>query len=376
MSAPVSPVSPSSGIPPEVHAAQDYETLAARHVAAPSLAYIAGGSGRDLSAAANLAAFADWAMVPRLLGDVSAGHTRRTVAGQAFEHPLLLAPVAHQRLVHADAELATARAAHATDSGIVCSTLSSYRLEDIAPLAGPRRWFQLYFQPTRDTTLHLLRRAEDAGFTAIVVTLDAAIQAASLSALKAGFRLPAECVAANLQGYGTPPPPTLAPADSRIFRGLMRDAPTWPDLDWLVAQSRLPVWVKGVLHPQDASALQQRGVAGVVVSNHGGRGLDGAPASLRALPAVRAAVDAGFPLLFDGGIRSGADAFKALALGADAVLVGRLQLYALAAAGALGVAHMLKLLREELELCMAMTGCATLDDITRDLLVPAAPPWS
>ncbi len=148
----------------------------------------------------------------------------------------------------------------------------------------------------------------------------------------------------------------------------MRAAPTWRDLDWLMAQTRLPVWIKGVLHPQDARELQQRGVTGLVVSNHGGRGLDGAPASLRALPAVRDAVGARFPLLFDGGIRSGADAFKALALGADAVLIGRLQLYALAVAGALGVAHLLKLLREELEICMALTGCATLDDIDGDVL--------
>ncbi len=371
------PVPPSSGIPPEVRCAQDYETLAPRHIAAPTLAYIAGGSGRDTSAAANLAAFADWAIVPRLLRDVTAGHTRRMLGGQAFEHPLLLAPVAHQKLVHPEGELASARAAQATDSGIVCSTLSSFRLEDIAPLAGPRRWFQLYFQPDRNATLDLLRRAEQAGYAAIVVTLDAAIQAASLRALQAGFRLPADCVAANLRGYEVTSPPVLAAGDSRIFRGVMSSAPTWRDLDWLIAQSRLPVWVKGVLHPQDARELQQRGVAGAVVSNHGGRGLDGAPASLRALPAVRAAVEAAgarFPLLFDGGIRSGADAFKALALGADAVLVGRLQIYALAVAGALGVAHMLKLLREELELCMAMAGCPTLDDIAPDLLVPAGPP--
>jgi isopentenyl diphosphate isomerase/L-lactate dehydrogenase-like FMN-dependent dehydrogenase len=131
----------------------------------------------------------------------------------------------------------------------------------------------------------------------------------------------------------------------------------------------VPLWVKGVLHPQDARSLQERGVAGLVVSNHGGRSLDGAPASLRMLPRVRSAVSAAFPLLFDGGVRSGADAFKALALGADAVLIGRLQLYALAAAGALGVAHLLKLLRQELEVCMALSGCATLADIDPDALI-------
>ncbi|WP_347261186.1 alpha-hydroxy acid oxidase [Rudaea sp.] len=364
---------PPAAIPADVHCAQDYETLAPRYIAAPTLAYIAGGSGRGVTAAANLAAFSDLAIVPRLLRDVSMGHTRRVLGAQPFEHPLLLAPVAHQKLAHAEGELACARAAQATDSGIVCSTLSSHRLEDISRLAGPRRWFQLYFQPGRNATLDLLRRAEDAGFGAIVVTLDAAVQAASLDALQAGFRLPADCVAANLRGHENLSSPVLAGNDSRIFQGLMRDAPTWRDLDWLMTQSHLPVWVKGVLHPQDARDLQQRGVAGLVVSNHGGRGLDGAPASLRALPGVRAAVGASFSLLFDGGIRSGTDAFKALALGADAVLIGRLQLYALAAAGALGVAHMLKLMREELEVCMALAGCPTLDDIGGDALMPAAP---
>jgi isopentenyl diphosphate isomerase/L-lactate dehydrogenase-like FMN-dependent dehydrogenase len=156
---------------------------------------------------------------------------------------------------------------------------------------------------------------------------------------------------------------------SRIFQGLMRAAPTWPDLAWLMSQTSLPVWVKGVLHPDDALALQAAGVAGVVVSNHGGRSLDGAPASLAALPAIRAAVGDAYPLLLDGGIRSGADVFKALALGADAVLVGRLQMYALSVAGPLGVAHMIKLLREELEVCMALAGCATLHDIDAGALL-------
>lgn len=352
--------------------ARDYETLASRVIAAPTLAYIAGGAGQGSTAAANLAAFDDFQLLPRVLRDVGAGHTRLTLGGESFEHPFILAPVAYQKLVHAEGEFATARAAKATDSGMVCSTLSSCRLEDIAPHAGARRWFQLYFQPERRATLDLLRRAEGAGFGAIVVTLDAAIQVASHGALEAGFRLPADCVAANLQGHASAPAALTGNGESRIFQGVMQSAPTSRDLDWLMSQTRLPVWIKGVMHPQDARELRQRGVAGIVVSNHGGRGLDGAPASLRALPGVREAVGESFPLLFDGGIRSGADAFKALALGADAVLVGRLQLYALAVAGALGVAHLLKLLREELEICMALTGCATLDDIDRDVLLHPA----
>jgi isopentenyl diphosphate isomerase/L-lactate dehydrogenase-like FMN-dependent dehydrogenase len=182
--------------------------------------------------------------------------------------------------------------------------------------------------------------------------------------------MPADCIAANLRPEPAVQPPET-PGDSRIFQGLMRAAPTWDDLAWLMAQTSLPVWVKGVLHPDDALALRAAGAAGIVVSNHGGRSLDGAPASLAMLPAVRAAVGDEYPLLLDGGIRSGTDIFKALALGADAVLVGRLQLYALSVAGALGVAHMIKLLREELEVCMALAGCATLDDIDSGALVRA-----
>jgi 4-hydroxymandelate oxidase len=285
----------------------------------------------------------------------------------ALPHPIMLAPVAFQALANAEAEIGSARAANAMESCIVCSTLSSRTLEEVAQAAGPNKWFQLYFQPERAATLALLERATLAGYGAIVVTLDASIQVASLRALRAGFRMPADCVAVNLGPQADVAVP--AAGASRIFQGIMQVAPTWSELEWLIEHSTLPVWVKGVLHPDDARKLQAAGVAGLVVSNHGGRSLDGAPASLAALPAIRAAVGPGYPLLLDGGIRSGSDVFKALALGANAVLVGRLQMYALSVAGSLGVAHMLKLLREELEVCMALAGSATVSDIDRGALV-------
>jgi 4-hydroxymandelate oxidase len=356
-------------IPPDIRCAQDYEFAAQRSMAAPSYAYVAGGSGRDLTVAANLAAFSQWSVYPRVLRDVTAGHTRLSLGNQSFLHPILLAPVAFQKLAHPAGEIDTARAASATDTCMVCSTLSSSLLEDVAQAAGPHKWFQLYFQASRDATRNLLARAEAAGYSAIVVTLDASIQVASARAMAAGFRMPADCVALNLQSTDADVPVQLAADDSRIFQGAMHAAPGWPDLEWLLAQTSLPVWVKGILHPDDALALKAVGVAGVVVSNHGGRSLDGAPASLVVLPAIRAAVGEDFPLLLDGGIRSGADIFKALALGANAVLVGRLQMYALSVAGALGVAHMIKLLREELEICMAQAGCATLADIGKASLL-------
>ncbi|PWW45683.1 alpha-hydroxy acid oxidase [Melaminivora alkalimesophila] len=365
---------PAERVPTGVHNAVDYERLAPRHLEPGRLAYIAGGCGWDQTVAANRAAFEHWAVLPRLLRDVRRGHVRLHLAGQPLEHPFLLAPVAHQRLAHPDAEIATARAAEATGTCLVASTLSSAPLEAIAQAAGSGpRWFQLYLQPERAHTLDLLSRAEAAGFSAIVLTLDASIQLASRSALAAGFVLPPECTAANLVEYAPSAPAPLGPGDSRIFQGAMRHAPTWDDLQWLLAATRLPVWIKGVLHPEDARQLQAAGAAGLIVSNHGGRSLDGAPASLAMLPAVRTAVGADYPLLLDGGVRSGLDAFKALALGADAVLIGRLQMYALAAAGALGVAHMLQLLVEELQACMAQAGCATLADIGAEALVPALP---
>jgi isopentenyl diphosphate isomerase/L-lactate dehydrogenase-like FMN-dependent dehydrogenase len=357
-----------AGIPPEIRCARDYETLARRLLPAPTHAYLSGGSGHDRTANANLAASAQWDIYPRLLREVGAGHTGITLDGVAYAHPLFLSPVAFHTLAHPGAELETARGAHAVDACLIASSQSTRTLEEIAAVAGPRRWFQMYLQPRREDTLDLLRRAERAGYRAIVLTLDAPLQAPSLRTLEAGFQLPPDCVAANLRGYA---PPSAAPGPglggSRIFQH-MRGAPTWDDVRWLLQQTTLPVWAKGVLHADDAVALRGAGVAGIVVSNHGGRSLDGAPASLDVLPEVRAALGPDFPLLFDGGVRSGADAFKALALGANAVGVGRLQLYALAVAGALGVAHMMTLLREELELCMALAGCAGVDQITRACL--------
>ncbi|MES3022808.1 MAG: alpha-hydroxy acid oxidase [Pseudomonadota bacterium] len=358
-------------IPPEILCARDYEQLARQFMPPATYAYVAGGCGEDVTAVANLDAFSRWSVYPRLLRALGAGHTRVAIAGEQFLHPLFLAPVAFHNLAHPGAELESARGAHATDTCMVASTLSSHSLEEVARVAGPQRWFQLYFQPCRDNTLDLLKRAAGAGYRAIVVTLDAAVQVPSFAALRAGFRMPNDSVAKNLTGHAAAEAIPLRADESRVFQGIMRSAPTWDDLAWLLANTELPVWIKGVVHPDDALACQAAGAAGLVVSNHGGRSLDGVPASLDTLAAIRAALGASFPVLFDGGIRCGSDVFKALALGANGVMLGRLQLYALSVAGGLGVAHMIKLLREELEVCMAMAGCATVDDIGRAALLAA-----
>jgi isopentenyl diphosphate isomerase/L-lactate dehydrogenase-like FMN-dependent dehydrogenase len=372
MSAPtISP--PLNAIPADIRNAQDYAALAPHFMPPSHHAYVSGGSGYGHSVAANHAALEQWAIYPRLLRDVSHGHTRITLAGEAHAHPLLLAPVAFHKLAHANGEVDTARAADATETCMIASTQSSYTLEETANAGGPRRWFQLYLLPRREDTLHLLRRAEAAGYRAIVLTVDAPIQVANRRAAAAQFQMPAGCVNVNLRSYDTTPRfAGNGPGESRFFQGAMRGAPGWDDIHWVMSQTSLPVWVKGVLHPDDAVALRDAGVAGIAVSNHGGRSLDGAPAGLDVLPAVRAAVGADFPVMYDGGILSGSDAFKALALGANAVAVGRLQIYALSVAGALGVAHMLKLLREELEICMAMAGCGTVSDIQGGALLRQA----
>lgn len=359
---------PLTALPPELLTAADYERLAPQFMEATTLAWINGGSGEEVTLRDNLAAFARHRIMPRLLRDCGGGSTALSLLGRPFHHPLLLAPVAFQQLAHPHGELATAQAAAATDTGLVLSTLSSVTLESVAAETGGEKWFQLYFQPDRDATADLVRRAEAAGYTALMVTLDTPVQPVSRRALRAGFAMPPGIRAANLAGYATPPRRTLTAGDSLLFQGMMADAPGWKDLEWLLAFTRLPVLVKGVAHPDDAVRLQALGAAGLAVSNHGGRSLDGMPAALDLLPAIREAVGADCPLLLDGGIRSGRDAFIALALGANAVMVGRPQLHALAVAGALGVAHLMRLLREELELCMALAGCATVYSIGQEAL--------
>lgn len=358
---------PLEQIPAHILAAADYETCAAAHMTPATLAWLAGGSGTEQTLRANRDSFSALTIVPRLLNGFGAASTRQKLCDMLFEHPVMLAPVGHQRLLHPEAERASARAAQATATGYIASTVSSLSLEEIAEATSGPKWFQLYCQPRRADTLSLLRRAEAAGYQAVAVTLDAPVQPVSRRAQLAGFRLP-DTLTPNLAGLAPLPQVALEPGQSVLLHGMMSEAPQWEDIHWLVEQSRLPILIKGVMHPDDARRLQAMGVAGQIVSNHGGRALDGAPASLRALPALRTALGPDYPLLFDGGVRSGTDVFKALALGADAVLIGRLQGYALATAGALGVAHMLKLMKDELELCMALAGTPTLDDIRPDCI--------
>ena len=340
----------------------DYERRAQECLDPAVLAYVTGGSGAEQTLQRNRSALDTLLLQQRVLADCRHGNTRLTLLGQTMQHPVLLAPVAFQQLLHAEGELATARAACATDTTLVLSNNASCSLESVAD-TGCQRWFQLYWQGRNDITLDLLQRASAAGYTALVLTLDTPVQPASLRALRAGFALPARISPATMDRYLINKTPAIQPGDSIVFQGLMQQAPQWEDIAWLLAHTHLPVIAKGVTHPDDAERLASMGIAGIIVSNHGGRALDSSPASIEVLPIIRQRLGDQFPLLVDGGIRSGIDIFRALAAGANAVLVGRPQCSALAVGGALGVAHMIKLLREELESCMALCGCATLTDI-------------
>lgn len=340
----------------------DYERLAQRRLSANAWAYFAGGAADEITLGWNRQAFDRLAIVPRVLRGGPGGHTRLTLLGRALAHPILVAPVAYQKLASSDGECATAAAAAAQDALMVLSTLSSVPLEAAAEAGATCRWLQIYMQPAREATLRLVRRAEAAGYEALVVTVDAPVNGVRNREHRVGFHLPAGIAAENLRDLAPPAMAPLAENESAVFDRLMAAAPGWDDLAWLIAETRLPVVVKGILAADDAVRAVEAGAAGIVVSNHGGRTLDTLPAPLAMLPAIAAVVGGRVPLLLDGGIRRGTDVLKALALGAQAVLVGRPVVYGLAVSGAYGVAHVLRLLRDELAVAMALSGCRTLAD--------------
>ncbi|MCB1901454.1 alpha-hydroxy acid oxidase [Cognatazoarcus halotolerans] len=349
----------------------DHQALARSRLDANALAYFEGGAADELTVAANRTAWDGMALYPRVLRSLAGGHTGTTLLGRALAHPILLAPVAYQRLAHPDGEIASACAAAAQGAGMVVSTQASISLETIAGAIaddadrGPL-WFQLYLQHDRGFNRELVARAEAAGYEALVLTVDAPCSGARDRERRTGFALPPDISAVNLAGL----PPRPPGGRTGLCAGLVNQAADWDDLTWLQRESRLPIILKGVLHPADARIALDAGASGLIVSNHGGRVLDTAVATARALPAITDAVGDSLAVLVDGGIRRGTDILKAIALGADAVLIGRPVIHGLANAGAAGVAHIIRLLRDELEIAMALCGCARIADISSDLLAP------
>ncbi|WP_435796443.1 alpha-hydroxy acid oxidase [Kitasatospora indigofera] len=335
--------------------------------------FIQGGSGSERTLAANAAQFGRYALRPRTLVDVSACDTGLDLLGSALEVPIGVAPMAYHRLADDEGETATARAAGRAGALLIAGIFASRTLEDIAAAATGPLWLQLYWLRRRDALAALVGRAEAAGYRALVLTVDAPRVGRRLRDARNGFAVPAGIRAVNLD-------PGLMAASHRSAAGAsgieshareqFDPALSWSDLAWLRERSSLPLVLKGILTAEDARLAAEHGVAAVVVSNHGGRQLDGALPSLAALPEVVAALPPEIPVLFDGGVRTGADVAVALALGARAVLVGRPVLWGLAAGGEAGVDRVLGLLRSELEDAMALLGRPALRDLDRATLAP------
>jgi lactate 2-monooxygenase len=341
--------------------------------------FVWGGAGNGETMRANREAFGRWRIVPRMLRDVSRRDLRASVLGTDMPAPVMLAPVGVQTILHPDGELASARAAADVGLPVIASTAAAHSMEDVAEAAGDApRWFQLYWPKDDAITESLVRRAERAGYEAIVVTLDSVLL---------GWR-PADLSRAYLpflEGTGiaqfvTDPvfrsalerPPEQDPqAAVAHWTQVINKVVTWDDLAFLRSLTSLPILLKGILHPDDARLARENGIDGVIVSNHGGRQVDGAIAALDALPAIAGAVGDDMPVLFDSGIRSGADVVKALALGADAVLLGRPYLWGLALDGRAGVETVLRMLLAELDLTLALSGHTTVAELDRALLEPA-----
>jgi 4-hydroxymandelate oxidase len=339
-------------------------------------AYIDGGSGRERTLTGNAAALERLMLRPRCLVDVSKRELCTSVLGHPVAMPIGIAPMAYHCLVDPDGEVATARAAAEHGVLFIASIFASRTLEEIAAVASGPLWLQIYWLRRRELLHELMRRAEDAGFQALVLTVDAPWIATRPREIRSGFALPAGVRAANLD-LDTMRASHEAVAGSsplaRHAREQLDPSITWSDLAWLREQTRLPLVLKGILTAEDASMAIRCGADGIIVSNHGGRQLDGAVASMDALPEVIAAVAHRVQVLVDGGVRHGTDVVKALALGARMVLIGRPVLWGLASAGERGVAHVLATLRAELEEAMVLLGRPRLADIDADTLAAPCP---
>ena len=334
----------------------DYEALAVDRLEAGAYGYYAGGSGDELTLRWNVEAFRRWQLRPRMLVDVTGCTTATTVLGHELSMPLVVAPVAFQRVAHPDGELGMARAAASVGTAMCLSTMATATPQELAS-TGVTRWFQLYVFRDAGLTRELVARAVEAGFTALALTVDTPVLGRRERDFRTGFTIPPQIEVASLGRGGVTPLEAFSWVSPSV---------SWRDVERLASESGLPVLVKGVLTGEDAALACEHGAAGIVVSNHGGRQLDGVAATIDALPEVAEAVAGRAAVLLDGGVRRGADVLKALALGAQAVLAGRAPLWGLAARGEAGARHVLELLREEVLLALQLAGCTSPSDVTRE----------
>ena len=346
----------------------DLERLAAEKLEPGAHGYFAGGAGDERTLRRNAEAFEGWELWPRVLVDVSEISTRATVLGTQLEIPILVAPVAFQLLAHPDGEAGMARAAAAAGTVLCLSSLTSTRPAEVAEAASEgRRWMQVYLFRDREVTRAMVEEAAESGYEALVLTVDAPYAGRRERDLRSGFQVPAEIKAPAIEGAVGHRSLTTA----EVFE-LVDPSITWMDLEQLCGDFDLPILVKGLITGEDAALAVEHGAAGVVVSNHGGRQLDNAPATIDALPEVVEAVDGRIPVLLDGGVRRGTDVAIALAIGAEAVLVGRPALWGLTVDGEAGARRALEILAEELRLALALLGAPDPSALTEDHVQPRA----
>ncbi len=332
--------------------------------------YYAGGAGDEFTLRENREAWGRFRLRYRVLADVGARDLSTTVLGHRVDFPVLVAPTGFQRFAHDDGEVEMVRGSSAAGTILTLSTMSTMAVEEVVAASSKPVWFQLYVLRDREVTAAIVRRAEAAGCTALMLTVDVPVVGWRERDERNRFEVPPDFVLRNLEGHGLD---RLIPGQARsnlaaFIVSQFDPSLSWKDLDWLRSITRLPLIIKGIVRSDDARRAVDHGVAAVVVSNHGGRQLDGAVATADALVEVVDAVDGGCEVLVDGGIRRGTDVLRAVALGARAVMIGRPALWGLTVDGAAGTARVLGLLREQLDNAMALCGCRTVDEITRDLI--------
>ena len=364
----------AAALGPELSCLTDFEAPAKARIPHMAWEFFNGSVADEITMRWNIESYQKIRLKPRVLVDVSKLDTRVNIFGQELAFPIILAPTAYHKLAHPDGELATARGAGAAHATMVVSTVATTSIEDIAKAATQPLWFQLYVQRDRGFTKDLVQRAEAAGVRALCLTVDTPITGARNREMRVQFNLPPELDRPNLRGLkmngvavATDPNAHLATGDS-IYTNATDPSMTWKDLDWLLGFAKVPVLTKGILNPDDADHAVKAGVKGIMVSNHGARNLDTVPATIDALPYVTERVGGRVPVIVDGGVRRGTDVLKALANGANAIMIGRPYLYALSVAGDAGVARCINILRREFEMAMALTGRPTIASIDRSVL--------
>ena len=348
----------------------EFEAIARERLAHDAYDYYAGGANDGITLQRNRRAYEQLTLHYPVLRDVASRDTAITIFGDRISSPLLVAPTAFHRLACNEGECAVARAAARAGTVMVMSTLSTMTIEEVAAAAGGPLWFQLYVYKDRGATVDLIRRAEAAGCRALVLTVDAQVWGRREADVRNHFKLPDGLNVANLAQHAkTLFPDGISGSGLAAYVSEMLDPSlSWDDLTWLRGQTTLPLLLKGLVRADDATSAVQHGVDGVIVSNHGGRQLDTAPATIEALPRVVEAVAGSIPVFVDGGVRRGTDVIKAIALGAQAVLIGRPILWCLAAGGEDGAFRVLELLKGEVDLAMALCGARNVKEIDRSLL--------